>query len=125
MRAVHSDKMPKSNGHYSQCIEHQGMLYLSGQLPFHPETRLIPEGIAAQALQVLQNIALILRESGSNKNQIIQMRIYIPDISLWEEVNKVYSDFFGNHKPARCVIPVRELHHGSLVEMEATAYVQE
>lgn len=122
MQLFTTDKMPKPAGHYSQCVEHNGVLYISGQLPKDPVTRVIPEGIAEQTLQVLKNIELILMEVGSNKNCILQMRIYIPDIEHWDVVNKVYSEFFGDHKPARCVVPSRDLHYGSLIEVEATAY---
>lgn len=123
MRIINTDYMPKGNGHYSTCIEHNGLLYLSGQLPFHPTTRKIPEGIEAQTLQVLQNIKLIVTEGGSSLDKIIQMRIYIPHVEMWEIINKVYSEFFGAHKPVRCVVPTRDLHYGCLIEVEATAYL--
>lgn len=123
MQLFTTDKMPKPAGHYSQCVEHNGVLYISGQLPKDPVTKVIPVGIAEQTQQVLKNIELILTEAGSNKNCILQMRIYIPDIEHWDVVNKVYSEFFGDHKPARCVVPSRDLHYGSLIEVEATAYL--
>ncbi|MCB0490516.1 MAG: RidA family protein [Cyclobacteriaceae bacterium] len=123
MQLFTTDKMPKPAGHYSQCVEHNGVLYISGQLPKDPVTKVTPEGIADQTLQVLKNIELILKEVGSNKNCILQMRIYIPDIEHWDVVNKVYSEFFGDHKPARCVVPSRDLHYGSMIEVEATAYL--
>ena len=123
MRIIQTPNMPKSNGHYSQCIEHNGMLYLSGQLPFHPITRVKPEGVKDQTRQVLENIKLILAEAGSDLQKVIQMRLYIPDVGLWDDVNEVYSEFFGDHKPVRCVVPTRALHFDSLIEVEATAYV--
>lgn len=122
MRIITSQKMPASNGHYSQCIEHNGLLYLSGQLPFDPMTRKMPEGIEKQTLQTLQNIALILEEAGSSIEKVIQVRIYIPQVELWNQVNQVYADFFGDHKPVRCVVPTRDLHFGALIEVEALAY---
>jgi reactive intermediate/imine deaminase len=121
MKIISSPNMPKSNGHYSQCIEHNGVLYLSGQLPFEPETRLMPEGIEKQTKQVLANLEKILIEAGSNKEKVIQVRIYISDISNWEKVNETYALFFGQHKPVRCVIPTCELHFGALIEVEVTA----
>ncbi len=121
MKIISTQNMPKANGHYSQCIEHNGMLYLSGQLPFHPHTREKSDDIEGQTLQVLQNVELILTEAGSTKEKILQMRIYIPDVQLWEAVNKVYAQFFDTHKPTRCVVPTRELHYGCLIEVEATA----
>lgn len=123
MRAINTPNMPKANGHYSHCVEHNGILYLSGQLPFDPETRVMPEGIEKQTQQVLSNVERILKEAGSYKEQVLQVRIYIPDIEHWDKVNKIYADFFGDHKPARCVIPTRNLHFGALVEVEVTAFI--
>ena len=121
---IHSDKIPKPGGHYSACVEHNGLLYVSGQLPFIPHTNELPEGIKAQTRQVLDNIRLILEESGSKMSHILQARIYVPDVSLWGEVNSVYKDYMGDHKPARCVVPTRNLHHDSLIEMEVIAFVE-
>ena len=115
--------MPKSNGHYSQCIEHNGVLYLSGQLPFNPETKSMSEGIVKQTEQVLRNVERILTEAGSAKDKVLQVRIYIPNVEDWGTVNSVYAEFFGNHKPARCVIPSRELHYGAKIEVEVTAFL--
>ena len=123
MEIIDSPKMPKSNGHYSQCIKHNGLLYLSGQLPFDTKTRHMPEGIEAQTDLVLNNIQAILKEAGSDKSKVLQVRVYIPDVALWDKVNARYSLFFEAHKPVRCIIPTRELHFGSLIEIEVTAIV--
>ncbi len=123
MKTIETPKMPKANGHYSQCIEHNGILYLSGQLPIDQNTKIIPESIEEQTDLVLKNIETILIESGSSKNHILQARIYISDIELWDKVNERYSVFFQQHKPTRCVIPTRELHFGCLIEIEITAIV--
>jgi 2-iminobutanoate/2-iminopropanoate deaminase len=121
MHIIENEEMPKSNGHYSQCIAHNGLLYLSGQLAIDSKTGQIPEGIAAQTLQALQNVEAILLAAGTGRDKVLQMRLYISDIHLWEQVNEVYSSFFADHKPVRAVIPTRELHYGSLIEIEATA----
>ena len=115
--------MPKANGHYSHCIEHNGILYLSGQLPFDPEARTKPDGIEKQTEQVLKNVERILAEAGSSKAKVLQVRIYIPDVKHWDKVNEIYAVFFGDHKPARCVIPTRDLHFGALIEIEVTAFL--
>jgi len=116
--------MPKPNGHYSQCIEHNGILYLSGQLPIDQITKNIPSSIEEQTDLVLKNIERILAEAGSSKNNILQVRVYISNIELWDKVNERYRFFFQEHKPTRCVIPTRELHFGCLIEIEVTAIVK-
>ena len=121
MKTINTPKMPKSNGHYSQCIEHNGMLYLSGQLPIDQETKTIPETIEEQTDLVLKNVETILQAAGSNKQNVLQVRVYISNIELWAKVNERYSHFFEDHKPVRCIIPTRELHFGALVEVEVTA----
>lgn len=123
MRIIHTDSMLLANGHYSQCIEHNGMLYISGQLPGNPELMSLPEDIESQTKLVLGKIDLILKESGSSREKVIQMRIYIPDIELWDRVNSIYSAYFGRHKPVRCIVPSGKLHFGCLIEAEAVAYV--
>lgn len=123
MKIISTENMPVSNGHYSHCIEHNGILYLSGQLPIDPVTGKIPVTIEEQTLQALSNVKLILSEAGSSSDQVLQVRIYISDIGMWERVNKVYSVFFGTHKPARSVIPTLNLHFGSLIEIEAIAVI--
>ena len=113
--------MPKTNGHYSQCISHNGFLFLSGQLPIENDTRTIPSTIEEQTNLVLNNTENILKEAGSSKMDVIQVRIYISDIDLWDQVNKIYSLFFENHKPVRSIIPSGKLHFGCLLEIEKTA----
>ncbi len=123
MEIIESPQMPPAGGHYSTCIEHNGVLYVSGQLPRNPVDRTIPEGISAQTHLVLSNLKLILHEAGSDLNNVLQMRIYIPDVNMWDEVNRIYAEYFSEHKPARCVVPTRELHHGCLVEMECVSVI--
>src|SRR5579863_1462359 len=121
MKIVASPNIPAGKGHYSQCIEHNGILYLSGQLPIEKETGNIPETIEEQTNLALHNVESILLEAGSSRNNIIQVRIYIPHIDLWDKVNDQCSLFFQHHKPARCIIPTRDLHFGALIEIEVIA----
>jgi len=121
MKIINTPNMPKSNGHYSQCIAHNGMLYLSGQLPINQADRSIPDTIEAQTDLALHNAEQILVAAGSNKSKVLQVRVYISNISLWDKVNERYAAFFQDHKPVRSIIPTRELHFGCLIEIEVTA----
>ena len=113
---------PKPGGHYSQAVIHNGIVYVSGQLPINPFTgEKVPGGIEEQTQQVLENIGIILKDCGSSKKSVIKTTVYVSDISLWGKVNEIYADFFGDHKPARAVVPTRNLHYGFLVEIEAIA----
>jgi len=121
MKIIDTPGIPKANGHYSPCIEHNGLLYLSGQLPINPDTGKIPEIFEDQVNQVLENVERIIIEAGSSKENVLQMRLYISDIELWGKVNALYSNFFGDHKPVRTVVPTRDLHFNCLIEIEAIA----
>ena len=101
MKIIETPNMPKSNGHYSQCIAHNGMLYLSGQLPINPIDKSIPTTIEEQTDLALQNVERILKEAGSSKHNVLQVRVYISDISLWDKVNEQYSVFFEKHNTFR------------------------
>ena len=121
MKIIKSDKIPEPKGHYSPAIEHNGVLYLSGQLPIDPVSGKVPGNIEDQTQQALENVRLVLTESGSSMDRVLSMRLYISDIALWTAVNEVYAAFLGAHKPARAIIPSRDLHHGCLIEIEAVA----
>jgi len=82
MKIIDSPQMPKANGHYSQCIEHNGMLYLSGQLPIDQQSGDIPESIKDQTDLVLKNVESILLAAGSSRNGILQVRVYVSNVKL-------------------------------------------
>jgi len=121
MKLIQNEHIPTPAGHYTPVVEHNGTLYISGQLP-KTETG-IPAGIEAQAQLVLAKLDHLLTHSGSDRNHVLQVRIYVPDVGYWDAVNKEYTAFFGAHRPARCIVPSRELHHGCLIELEAVACV--
>ena len=114
-------EMPRPNGHYSQCMQHNGLLFLSGQLPLSPDVSSIPADIDWQTSQALANLLAVLEAAGCGKTDVIQVRIYLVGIIHWDVVDKIYTEFFGEHKPARCIVPVPELHFGCQIEIEAVA----
>ena len=124
MHAITTDAAPSPAGHYSQGIEHAGIVYVAGQLPIIPgRTAHTVGSIEEQTEQVLRNIGSVLEAAGSSLSQTLQMTVYISDMSLWGRVNTVYARVMGNHKPARAVVPVNALHHGFQIEVQAIAAV--
>ncbi len=122
MKLIQTDRAPAPAGHYSQAVVHNGTVYIAGQLPIDPETGEKCLGsIEEQTEQVLKNVTAILDAAGSGLDRVLKVTIYVSDISLWGGVNAVYAKFFGDHRPARVVVPTRELHHGFLIEVEAIA----
>ena len=125
MKFVVLNENRNNPGHYSPGVISNGMLYISGQLPVDPETGKMAEGdISAHARLALHRVEQVLLAAGLTKEHVVLCRVYIPDVSDWDVVNRVYAEFFGPHKPARVVVPSRELHHGALVEVEAIAEME-
>ncbi len=124
MKPIQTPEAPLPAGHYTQAIAHNGLVYVSGQLPVDPETgekRIT--SIEEQTSQALKNVAAILKAADSDLDQVIKATVYISDISLWDRVNKVYAEFFGAHRPARAIVPTRDLHFGFQIEIEVVAAV--
>jgi 2-iminobutanoate/2-iminopropanoate deaminase len=126
MIEISTPHAPQPAGHYAQAIVHDGLVYVSGQLPVDPvsgEKRI--GSIEEQAEQALNNVAAILEAAGSDLGHVLKTTVYVSDISLWDRVNAVYAGFFeqyaGQHRPARAVVPTRELHYGFQIEIEALA----
>lgn len=122
MREIFSPNAPKPSGHYSQAVIHDNIIYVSGQLPIDPVTGQKRLGsIEEQTEQVLKNLAEIIKAAGSDINKVIKTTVYISDIQLWDRVNEVYGKFFGEHRPARAVVPIKNFHFGFDIEIEAIA----
>lgn len=117
-------RIPSPAGHYSPVIEHQGTLYVSGQLPMDPETKDVPADVEAQTVRALENLENLLLAAGSDRQHVLQVRIFVSDIDHWEAINRAYASWFGEHRPARAIIPCGPLHFGCLLELEATAAVR-
>ena len=121
MQILKHPSIPTPAGHYSPIVEHGGTLFVSGQLPLDPETKEMPEGVEAQTKAALTNVERLLKAAGVDRSALIQVRVYVVGVELWPAVNSAYAEFMGEHRPARVVVPCSPLHHGCLVEVEATA----
>jgi 2-iminobutanoate/2-iminopropanoate deaminase len=115
-------RAPAPGGHYSQAIVHNGLVYVSGQLPIDPATgERILSSIEAQTERALENVSEILKAAGSDLSRVLKMTVYISDIELWGAVNTVYARVMGEARPARAIVPTKELHYGFQIEIEAIA----
>jgi 2-iminobutanoate/2-iminopropanoate deaminase len=124
MRKIQPSEIPVPKGHYSPAVEHGGLIFVSGQLPIDNATGRVETGsIEAQTEMALRNVETILKASGSDLDHVLQMTIYISDMELWAAVNEVYKRLMGDHKPSRAIVPVKELHFGTKIEIQAIACV--
>ena len=120
-KAICSEKAPGAIGPYSQAIEANGMVFVSGQLPIDAATGLMAEGIEAQAHQSLENIKHILGAAGLDMSHIVKTTVFLADMSLFAEMNKVYATYFEGACPARSAVAVKALPTEPLVEIDFIA----
>lgn len=126
MKFISIDGAKPNPGHYSAATQKGNFLFISGQLPVDPITgEGISGDIAVETKQVLANVDHILEAAGAKREDIMKVTIYISDITLWDTVNLLYKQYFGDHKPARAVVPTNQLHYGYSIELEAVAYINE
>lgn len=125
MQAIHTDKAPSPGGHYSQAVRAGQFLFVSGQLPIDASGALVTGSPGDQTRQTLSNVKAIIEAAGGELGNLVQVTVYITSIEHWPEVNAAYQAFLGEGQvpPARAVVPVKELHYGSLVEIQAVAYL--
>jgi 2-iminobutanoate/2-iminopropanoate deaminase len=116
----HTDKAPKPKGPYSQAVIHNGLLYLSGQIPLDPETRvLVKGGIEEETRAVLNSMKIIIEEAGAQLRNVLKVTCYLADLDEFAKFNAVYAEFFSQDPPARTTIQADKLPLGARVEIDA------
>lgn len=121
-KAISTQNAPGAIGPYSQAIEANGFIYLSGQLPIDPTTGAFPEGgIKEQTRQSLLNAQAILKEAGADLSNVVKTTVLLADIADFGAMNEVYAEFFNAPYPGRSAFAVRDLPKGALVEIEMIA----
>ena len=122
MKAISTNNAPAAIGPYSQAIEANGTIYVSGQLPINPATGEFAQGgIKAEARQSLTNIKNILAAEGLDMSNVVKVTVLLADISYFAEVDEVYAEFFAQPYPARSAFAVAALPEGANIEIEAIA----
>lgn len=121
-KVIFTEKAPAAIGPYSQAIEANGMVFLSGQLPVDPATgEFVPGGVAEQTKQCFENIKNVLAAAGLTTANIVKTTVFLADMSLFTEMNGVYATYFEGDFPARSAFAVKALPKGALVEIESIA----
>jgi 2-iminobutanoate/2-iminopropanoate deaminase len=120
---VFTEEAPKPLGHYSQAVRGGGLIHISGQLPIARSG--VPDNQSAsfnaQAKLVLDNFLAILDAAGAKRQDVLKVTAYIVSAENWPLFNQAFAEAFGDHKPSRSVVPVPELHHGYLIEIDGVA----
>ena len=121
-KIIHTEKAPAALGPYSQAVEANGTLYVSGQIPFVPETMtLVSDCVKAQTKQSLENIKAILEAAGYTFKDVVRAGVFIKDMNDFAAVNEVYAEYLRDVKPARACVEVARLPKDVKVEIEVIA----
>jgi 2-iminobutanoate/2-iminopropanoate deaminase len=125
MRAiVTTAAAPAAVGPYAQGVSAGGFVFCSGQLPIDPVTGAIPEGVAAQTRQSLDNVAAVLKAAGADMGSIVKTTVFLKDMNDFSTMNGIYAGYFAQgDAPARSTVEVARLPRDVLVEVEAIALV--
>ena len=125
MKIISTTGAPEAIGPYSQAIQVGDMLYTSGQIALTPAGDMLDGSIHDQTHQVLKNLGEVLATVDATYNDVIKTTIFLEDMDDFLAVNTVYAEYFGEHKPARSTVAVRELPKHAKVEIECIAKVMQ
>ncbi len=121
-KVISTDRAPKAIGPYSQAVVHNGLAYLSGQIPSDPVTgEIIAGGVAAQTERVLENIKAVLEAAGASLGSVVKTTVFLKDMGDFVKMNEVYASYFGENPPARSTVQAAKLPRDAMVEIDAIA----
>lgn len=119
-KVIHTDKAPAAIGTYSQAVQAGDLIFLSGQIPLHPETMEVVDGdFEARVRQVFENLQAVAAAAGGNLNDVVKLTIFLTDLDNFATVNSVMERYFQHPYPARAVVGVASLPKGVDVEADA------
>ncbi|MGO9482786.1 MAG: RidA family protein [Candidatus Kryptoniota bacterium] len=122
MKIIYTKDAPQPIGPYSQGIEVDGLLFLSGQIGLKPETGAMTDGLTGQTRQIIKNISALLQSAGCSLSNVVRSTIYLQSMNDFAEFNKVYSEYFNENPPARTTVEVSTLPRNALVEIDIIAH---
>ena len=122
---ISSPDAPAAIGPYSQAIVHNGIAYLSGQIPLDPATgQIVPGGIAEQTARVLDNLRAVLEAAGASLDSVLKTTVFLADMAEFPAMNEVYARYFATNPPARATVQAARLPRDARVEIECIAAIQ-
>lgn len=117
---ITTEKAPQAIGTYSQAVKHQGLVFLSGQIPLDPQSmEVVTGGIEAQIRQVFDNLSAVCTAAGGTLDDILKLTVFLTDMSDFPQVNSIMGQYFNAPYPARAAVQVAALPKGVNVEMDA------
>lgn len=122
LKEIKSEHAPKAIGPYSHGRRYGDMIITSGQIPLDPETNEMVTEVKAATLTVLNNLLSIVEAAGGCKETVAKVDVFVKTLDDFAAINEVYSEFFGDHKPARVLVQVGDLPAGAKLEAAMTAF---
>ena len=117
---IHTDKAPQAIGTYSQAVRHQGLVFISGQIPLDPESmEIVTGGIEARIQRVFESLSAICNAAGGSLDDIVKLTVFLTDLGNFTQVNTIMGQYFSAPYPARAAVEVSALPKGVDVEMDA------
>jgi len=119
-KIIHTDHAPRAIGTYSQAVNHNGLVFVSGQIPLDPASmEMVAGGIETQITQVFDNLSAVCEAAGGSLNDILKLTVYLTDMGNFPQVNAIMEQYFEAPFPARAAVGVAALPKGAEVEMDA------
>lgn len=119
-KIIHTDHAPQAIGTYSQAVNHNGLVFVSGQIPLDPASmEMVPGGIEAQITQVFDNLSAVCDAAGGSLNDILKLTVFLTDMGDFPQVNAIMEQYFESPFPARAAVGVAALPKDAKVEMDA------
>ncbi len=115
---IHTDAAPAAIGVYSQAVNVNGTVYLSGQIPLNPDTMQLVEGIEAQIHQMFQNLRAVCEAAGGSFDQLVKLNVFMTDLAHFAKVNEIMAQYFTAPYPARAAVQVAALPRGAMIEAD-------
>ena len=125
MKTINTKKAPQAIGPYSQAKVINSFVFTSGQIPLKPDGTMVSGNFKLECIQVLDNVKAILESSGSEMTNIIKLTVYLTDLSNFDILNSVFSEYFNDSFPARSTVEVSKLPKNSRIEIEAIGFINE
>ena len=124
MEIINTNKAPEALGPYSHATVVNGLVYTSGQIPLNLEGEIVSDDVKDQTKQVLENLSVVLKEAGSDLENVVKATIFISDMNDFQYINEVYGNYFDKHQPSRSCVEVARLPKDVKVEIELISKVK-
>lgn len=124
MKSINSTNAPEALGPYCHAVVVDNLVFTSGQIPLNQQGEIVSEDVKAQTKRVIENLKVVLEESGASLETVVKSMIFIKDMNDFQDINEIYGNYFSEHLPARSCVEVARLPKDVKVEIEMIAKIK-